>query len=66
MTLAGIAKIDVFSPHEFKGYTEMVSEVEIVDHVNYVVLVFSVLSKKSQNDRSISLNSSSLPDSPSF
>ena len=31
------------SPHEFKGYTEVISEVEIVNHVNDVVLVFAVL-----------------------
>ena len=31
------------SPHEFKVDAEMVSEVEIIDHVNDVVLVVVVL-----------------------
>ena len=35
-----------YLPHEFKGYTEVVSEVEVVDHVNYVVLVLSVLRER--------------------
>ena len=32
-------------PHEFKGYAEMISEVEVLDHVNDVVLIVSVLEK---------------------
>ena len=30
-------------PHEFKGYTEVIPEVEILNHVDDVVLVVSVL-----------------------
>ena len=38
------------SPHEFKGDTEMISEVEVVDHVNDVVLILSVLETDTNND----------------
>lgn len=34
---------NVLSPHEFKGDTEMVPEVEVVNHVDDIVLVVLVL-----------------------
>lgn len=41
---------NLLSPHEFEGYTEVISKVEIVDHMDYVVLVVSVLHEKEENE----------------
>ena len=40
--------VQVDIPHEFKGDTEMVSEVEVLDHVDDIVLVIAVLQQQRQ------------------
>ena len=36
------------SPHELKGNAEMVAEVEVLNHVNNVVLVVTILNNKNE------------------